>query len=160
MSYSTAHEMKSEWLGSGFCVQSRQRAESLAYKFCCPREMEDIIADGHHSQTALLDFKIGETFWSTIIGKWVACDMNKICIFKTRRDIISIKGLRQSGRNGEKLQSIQQQYVVPLWVNHTMTHMLHGHDTIQAPGRLKKVNLANSTLSDGYTGSISPQPRL
>jgi hypothetical protein len=110
--------------------------------------MKDIIADHRHGRTELLDFKIGDTVWPTIIGEWNALDMSRKCKynFKTRRDIISIKGLRQSHGNGEELQSIQQQYVVPLWVNHAMTHILHGDDTIQAPGRVRKVIGAKPAL--------------
>jgi hypothetical protein len=146
--YSTAHEMEIEWLGGGFCVHPRQLGGSLAYNFSYPKEMKDIIADHRHGRTELLDFKIGDTVWPTIIGEWNALDMSRKCKynFKTRRDIISIKGLRQSHGNGEELQSIQQQYVVPLWVNHAMTHILHGDDTIQAPGRVRKVIGAKPAL--------------
>ncbi|CAN5975597.1 unnamed protein product, partial [Sphagnum jensenii] len=145
--YSTAHEMEIEWLGGGFCVHPRELAGSLAYNFSYPKEMKDIIADHRHGRTELLDLKIGDTVWPTIIGQWDALDMSRKCKynFKTRRDITSIKGLRQSHGNGE-LQSIQQQYVVPLWVNHAMTHILHGDDTIQAPGRVRKVIGAKTAL--------------
>ncbi|KAH8955117.1 hypothetical protein BDL97_08G118100 [Sphagnum fallax] len=146
--YSTAHEMEIEWLGGGFCVHSRELAGSLAYNFSYPKEMKDIIADHRHGRTELLDFKIGDTLWPTIIGEWDALDMSRKCKynFKTRRDITSIMGLRQSHGNREELQSIQQQYVVPLWVNHAMTHILHGDDTIQAPGRVRKVIGAKPAL--------------
>jgi hypothetical protein len=146
--YSTAHEMEIEWLGGGFCVHSRELAGSLAYNFSYPKEMKDIIADHRHGRTELLDFKIGDTLWPTIIGEWDALDMSRKCKynFKTRQDITSIMGLRQSHGNGEELQSIQQQYVVPLWVNHAMTHILHGDDTIQAPGRVRKVIGAKPAL--------------
>ncbi|CAK9236122.1 unnamed protein product [Sphagnum troendelagicum] len=146
--YSTAHEMEIEWLGGGFCVHSRELAGSLAYNFSYPKEMKDIIADHRHGRTELLDLKIGDTVWPTIIGEWDALDMSRKCKynFKTRRDITSIKGLRQSHGSGEELQSIQQQYVVPLWVNHAMTHILHGDDTIQAPGRVRKVIGAKTAL--------------
>ncbi|CAM6033569.1 unnamed protein product [Sphagnum compactum] len=146
--YSTAREMEIEWLGGGFCVHPRQLANSLAYNFSYPKEMKDIIADHHHGRTELLDFKIGDTVWPTIIGEWDALDMSRKCKynFKTRRDITSIKGLRQSHGNGEELQSITQQYVVPLWVNHAMTHILHRDDIIQAPGRVRKVIGAKTAL--------------
>jgi hypothetical protein len=146
--YSTAHEMEIEWLGGGFCVHSRELAGSLAYNFSYPKEMKDIIADHRLGRTELLDLKIGDTVWPTIIGEWDALDMSRKCKynFKTRRDITSIKGLRQSHGNGEELQSIPQQYVIPLWVNHAMTHILHRDDIIQAPGRVRKVIGAKTAL--------------
>ncbi len=158
-SYSTAHEMEIEWLGGGFCVHSRQLAGRLAYNFSYPKEMNDIITNHHVSQMELLDLKIGDTVWPTIIGEWDALDESRKCKynFKTRRDI---NGLRQRRKkriyfipygNGEEHQSIQQQYVVPLWVNHAMTHILHGDDTIQAPGRVRKVIGAKSALHGSPT---------
>jgi hypothetical protein len=146
--YSTAHEMEIECLGGGFCVHSMNLAGSLAYNFSYPKVMKDIIADHHHGRTELLDLKIGDTVWPTIIGEWDALDMSKKCRynFKTRRDITSITGLRQSRGNGEEPQSILQQYEVPLWVNHAMTHILHRDDTIQAPGRVRKVIGAKTAL--------------
>jgi hypothetical protein len=151
--YSTAHEMEIEWLGGGFCVHSRQLAGSLAYNFSYSKEMTDTIADHRLGRTELLDLKIGDTVWPTIIGEWDALNMSRKCKynFKTRRDITSIKGLRQSLGNGEELQSIPQQYVVPLWVNHAMTHILHGDDTIQAPGRVRKVIGAKPALHGPHT---------
>jgi hypothetical protein len=146
--YSTAHEMEIECLGGGFCVHSMQRPGSLAYNFSYPKVMKDIIADHHHGRTELLDLKIGDTVSPTIIGEWDALDMNRKCKynFKTRRDITSIKGLRQSRGNGEEPQSIPQQHVVPLWVNHAMTHILNRDDTIRAPGTVSEVIGAETAL--------------
>jgi hypothetical protein len=161
-SYSTAHEMEIEWLGGGFCVHSRQLAESLAYNFSYPKEMKDIIANHCLGRTELLDLKIGDTVWPTIIGEWDALDESRKCKynFETRRDITSINSLRQGQKkrflyfpygNGKELKSIQQQYVVPLWVNHAMTHILHGDDTIQAHGRVRKVIGAKPALHGSRT---------
>jgi hypothetical protein len=110
--------------------------------------MKDIIADHHLGQRDLLDLKIGDTVRPTIIGEWDALDESRKCKynFETTRDITSIKDLRQSHGSGEELQYIPQQYVVPLWVNHAMTHILHGDDTIQAPGRVRKVIGAKPAL--------------
>jgi hypothetical protein len=140
--------MEIECLGGGFCVHSIQLARSLAYNFSYPEEVEDIIADHRHGRKKLLGLKIGDTVWPTIIGEWDALDMSRKCKynFETRRDITSIKGLRQSRGNGEEPQSIQQQYVVPLWVNHAMTHILHCNDTIHATGRVRKVIGAKPAL--------------
>jgi hypothetical protein len=145
---STAHEMKIKCLDGGFCVHSRELAGSLAYKFSYPKEMKDIIADHRHGQTKLVDLEIGDTFWPTIIGEWDALDMDRKCKynFKTSRDITSIQDLRQSHRNGEELQYIQQRYVVPLWVNHAMTHILHRNETILAPGTVREVIGAETAL--------------
>jgi hypothetical protein len=161
-SYSAAHEMEIEWLGGGFCVHSIQLAESLAYNFCYPKVIKDIIADHHVGRTELLDLKIGDTVWPTIIGEWDALDKSRRCKynFKTTRDITSIEGLRQRQKktffsftrgNGEELQSIQQQYVLPLWVNHAMTHILHRNDTISAPGTVCEVIGAESALHGRHT---------
>jgi hypothetical protein len=146
--YSTAYEMEIECLGGGFCVHSRQLGRSLAYNFSYPKEMKDIIADHHRDPTDLLDYKIGDTVCPTIIGEWDALNMSRTCKynFKTRRDITSIKDLRQSHGNGEELQSIQQQYAVPLWVNHAMTHLSHGDDKIQASGTVREVIGAEAAL--------------
>jgi len=151
--YSTAHEMEIECFGGEFYVHSRQLAGSLAYNFSYPKEVKDIIADHRHGRTKLLEIKIGDTVWPTIIGEWDALDMSRKCKynFKTRRDITSIASLRQSHLNGEELRSIQQQYVVPLWVNHAMTHILHRDDTIQAPGRVRKVIGAKPALHGPHT---------
>jgi hypothetical protein len=149
--YSTAHETEIEVLGDGYYVHSRQRAgRSLAYKFSYPKVMKDIIAD-HHQE--LLDLKIGDTFWPIITGEWDALDMSRKCKynFKTRRDITSIKDLRQSHGNGEEPQYIPQQYVVPLWVNHAMTHILHREDTIHAPGGVRRVIRAETALHGRHT---------
>jgi len=155
--YSTADEKEIECLGGGFWVHPRQLPGSLAYNFSYPKKIKDIIADHRHGRTELLDLKIGDTVWPTIIGEWDALDMSRKCRynFTTRRDITSIKGLRQSHRNGEELQYIQQQYVVPLWVNHAMTHILHRDDTIQAPGRVRKVIGAKPALHGLVHSNIS-----
>ncbi|CAK9277910.1 unnamed protein product [Sphagnum jensenii] len=146
--YSTADEMEIEWLDGGFCVHLIELAQSLDYKFSYPKVMKDIIADHHLGQRDLLDLKIGDTVRPTIIGEWDALDESRKCKynFETTRDITSIKDLRQSHGSGEELQYIPQQYVVPLWVNHAMTHILHGDDTIQAPGRVRKVIGAKPAL--------------
>ncbi len=145
---STAYETEIECLGGGFCVHQRERPGSLAYKFSYLKEIKDIIADHRHGQEQLLDLKIHDTVSPTIIGEWDVLDMSRKCKynFKTTRDITSIEVLRQSRGNGEEPQSIQQQYVVPLWVNHAMTHILHRDDTIQAPGRVRKVIGAKTAL--------------
>ncbi len=151
--YSTAHEMEIEWLGGGFCVHSIELAGSLAYNFSYPKEMKDIIADPRLGRTELLDLKIGDTVSPTIIGVWDALDESRKCKynFETTRDITSIKGLRQSHGNGEELQSILQHYIVPLWVNHAMTHILHRHDIIKATGSVRKVIGAKPALHGART---------
>jgi len=147
-SYSTAQEMENECLGGGFRVHLRQRPRSLAYNFSYPKKIKDIIADHHHGRTELLDFDIGDTVCPTIIGEWDALDKSRKCRynFKTRRDITSIQDLRQSHQNGEELQYIRQQYVVPLWVNHAMTHILHRDDTIKETGTVREVIGAETAL--------------
>jgi hypothetical protein len=151
--YSTAHEKEIECLGGGFWVHPRQLAESLAYNFSYPKEMKDIIADHRVGRTELLDLHIHDTVWPTIIGEWDALDESRKCKynFKTRRDITSIKGLRQSHGSGEELQSIPQHYIVPLWVNHAMTHILHRDDIIKATGSVRKVIGAKPALHGART---------
>jgi hypothetical protein len=146
--YSTAHEREIDVLGGAFRVHLRQYAGNLAYNFSYPKEIKDIIADDRHGRTELLAFEIGDTVCPTIIGEWDALDMSTNCRynFKTRRDITSIQDLRQSRRNGEELQSIQQQYVVPLWVNHAMTHILHRDEIIHAPDTVTEVIGAEAAL--------------
>jgi hypothetical protein len=152
--------MEIECLGGGFCVHSRQLAGSLAYNFSYPKVMKDIIADHRHGRTELLDLKIGDTVWPTIIGEWDALDESRECKynFKTRRDITSIKGLRQSHGNGEELQSIQQLYVTPFWVNHAMTHMLHRDDTIRALYSASNVIGAKTALRVLHGSIIRDKP--
>jgi hypothetical protein len=148
-SYSTAHEMEIERLG-GFGVHPIEGRRSLAYNFSYPKETKDSIANHDLGQRELVDHKIGDTFWPTIKGEWDALDENRKCKynFETTRDITSINGLRQSRKkrpfyftdgNGREPESILQQYVVPLWVNHAMTHILHRNDTIRGRGRVRKV---------------------
>jgi len=145
---STAHEMENECLGGGFRVHRRRRPGSLAYNFSYPKKIKDIIADHRHGRTELLDFDIGDTVCPIIIGEWDVLDMSRKCRynFKTSRDITSIQDLRQSHRNGEELQSIPQQYAVPLWVNHAMTHILHRNERILAPGTVREVIGAETAL--------------
>jgi len=145
---SSAHEMENECLGGGFRVRRRLRAGSLAYNFSYPKKTTDIIADHRHGRTELLDFDIGDTVCPIIIGEWDVLDMSRKCRynFKTSRDITSIQDIRQSHRHGEELQYIQQQYVVPLWVNHAMTHILHRNEKIIAPGTVREVIGAETAL--------------
>jgi hypothetical protein len=138
--YSTADEIGYSFLEAGFHVHLRQLAESLAYNFSYPKKIKDIIADHRNGRTELLDFNIGDTVRPTIIGKWDALDMSSNCRynFETTRDITSIQDLRRRRRN-RKEQYIRQQYVVPLWVNHAMTHILHRDETIHTPGIVREV---------------------
>jgi hypothetical protein len=138
--YSTADEIEYEFLEAGFRVHLWQRAESLAYNFSYPEKIQEIIANHRNGRAKLLEFNIGDTVRPTIIGKWDALDMSSKCRynFKTRRDITSIQDLRRLRRKREE-QYIRQEYVVPLWVNHAMTHILHHDETIQTPGLVREV---------------------
>jgi hypothetical protein len=78
--------------------------------------------------------------------KWDGIEHNKKCnyIFKTQRDIISIEQLRQSHGNGQELECIKQQYELPLWVNHSMTHILHMHEIKEL--RALKINILKHVI--------------
>jgi hypothetical protein len=150
---STAYEMEIECLGGGFCVHERELPESLAYNFSYPKEIKDIIADHRHGRAELLDLKIHDTVSPTIIGEWDVLDMSRKCRynFKTTQDITSIEVLRQPRGNGEEPQSIQQEYVVPLWVNHAMTHILRRDETIVETGTVREVIGAETALHGPHT---------
>ncbi|CAM6024725.1 unnamed protein product [Sphagnum balticum] len=136
-SSSRAHENSVPYVRS-FYVTSKCRQRSLVYNFLYPEEVLAHIADDKQGARELITSEIGGTFEATIIGEWNGLDQSKMCkyIFKTQRDITSIKGLRQSHRKGKKHpQCIQQRYKVPLWVNHAMTHVLRKHEikVLRAP---------------------------
>jgi hypothetical protein len=136
--YSTAHEMEIQYLDGGFFVHLIRLPESLAYNFSYPQNIEDIIANRSNGRRKLLEFNIGDTVRPTIIGKWDVLDMSRDCRynFETKRVITSIQDLRRVNR---KEPDIPQEYVVPLWVNHAMTHILQRDETIQTPGTVMDV---------------------
>ncbi|CAK9234980.1 unnamed protein product [Sphagnum troendelagicum] len=90
--------------------------------------------------------EIGGTFEPTIVGEWDGLDQSRKCnyIFKTQRDIISIKGFRQSHGSGQEPECIKQGYELPLWVNHSMTHILHRHEIKEL--RAPKVNILKHVI--------------
>jgi hypothetical protein len=104
------------------------------------------IADDKKSPRELITSAIGGTFEPTIVGEWDGLDQSRKCnyIFKTQRDIISIQGLRQSNGSGQELECIKQRYELPLWVNHSMTHILHRHEIKEL--RAPKVNILKHVM--------------
>jgi hypothetical protein len=131
-SSSRAHENSVPYVRS-FYVTSKCRQRSLVYNFLYPEEVLAHIADDKQGARELITSEIGGTFEATIIGEWNGLDQSKMCkyIFKTQRDITSIKGLRQSHRKGKKRKCINQQYKLHLWVNHSMTHILQRQKSIE-----------------------------
>ncbi len=64
--------------------------------------------------------------------------------FQDTRDIISIEGLRHSHGSGQEPECIKQWYELPLWVNHSMTHILHRHEIKEL--RAPKVNILKHVM--------------
>ncbi|CAK9236123.1 unnamed protein product [Sphagnum troendelagicum] len=127
---SFAHETLGGTQLSRFHVTSKCRGSSLAYKFLYPIEVQANIADEKQGPRELITSEIGGTFEPTIVDEWDGLDQSKKCsyIFKTERDITSIEGLRQSHGSGEEPECIKHPYELPLWVNHSMKHILHRHE--------------------------------
>ncbi|CAN5957278.1 unnamed protein product [Sphagnum jensenii] len=115
---------------SSFYVTSKCGGSSLVYNFFYLEEVQARIADDKKGPRELITSGIGGTFAPTIVGEWDGLDQSKRCnyIFKTERDIISIEGLRQSRGSGQEPECIKQRYELPLWVNHSMTHISHRHE--------------------------------
>ncbi len=104
------------------------------------------IADDKQGPRELITSEIGGTFKPTIVGEWDGLDQSRKCnsIFKTQRDIISIERLSQSHGNGQEPECFKQGYELPLWVNHSMTHMLHRHEIKEL--RAPKVNILKHVI--------------
>jgi hypothetical protein len=128
---------------SSYYVTSKCRGSSLVYNFLYPQEVKAHIADDTKGPRELITSAIGGTFEPTIVGEWDGLDQSKKCnyIFKTERDITSIEGERQSHGSQQELECIKQRYELPLWVNHSMTHILHRHEIKEL--RAPKVNILN-----------------
>ncbi|CAM6033567.1 unnamed protein product [Sphagnum compactum] len=142
---SFAHEISVPQLSS-FYVTSKCRGSSLVYNFLYPEEVQARIADDKQGPRELITSEIGGTFEPTIVGEWDGLDQSRKCnyIFKTQRDIISIEVLRQSHGSGQEPECIKQQYELPLWVNHSMTHILRRHEIKEL--RAPKVNILKHVI--------------
>ncbi|KAH8955127.1 hypothetical protein BDL97_08G118600 [Sphagnum fallax] len=143
---SFAHETPGGTQLSRFHVTSKCRGSSLVYKFLYPKEVQADIADEKQGPRELITSEIGGTFEPTIVGEWDGLDQSKKCsyIFKTERDITSIEGLRQSHGSGKEPECIKQRYELPLWVNHSMTHILHRCEIKEL--RAPKVNMLKNVI--------------
>jgi len=131
---------------SSFYITSKCRGSSLVYNFLYPEEVQAHIADDKKGPKELITSAIGGTFEPTIVGEWDGLDQSRKCnyIFKTQRDIISIEGLRQSHGSGQEPECNKQRYELPLWVNHSMTHILHRHEIKEL--RAPKVNILKHVI--------------
>jgi hypothetical protein len=143
---SFAHETPGGTQLSRFHVTSKCRGSSLVYKFLYPKEVQADITDEKQGPRELITSEIGGTFEPTIVGEWDGLDQSKKCsyIFKTERDITSIEGLRQSHESGKEPECIKQRYELPLWVNHSMTHILHRREIKEL--RAPKVNMLKNVI--------------
>ncbi len=142
---SFAHEISVRQLSS-YYVTSKCRGSSLVYNFLYPQEVKAHIADDKQGPRELITSEIGGTFEPTVVGEWDGLDQSRKCnyIFKTQRDIISIQGLRRSHGSGQEPECIKQPYELRLWVNHSMTHILHRHEIKEL--RAPKVNILKHVI--------------
>jgi hypothetical protein len=118
----------------GFYVNPAGLEGNLIYNFLHPEDTGELLLKNRkqflHSGTC-------RTFWPTIIGEWDALDMDETCMysFKTERDITSVKDLMKSNDARNIPYYMRQQYQVPLYINHAMTH-IHCYEmtTLQGAG--------------------------
>jgi hypothetical protein len=77
--------------------------------------------------------RIFDTFWPSIETKWNNLNNSEECpyMFTTKRDLIEIQDYYQSNNKDTKFQPLEQRYVLDMFVNHAMTHMIHEHFEIE-----------------------------
>jgi hypothetical protein len=52
-------------------------------------------------------------------------------MFKTKRDLIAIQDHYQSNKKNTQFRHLEQRYVVDMFVNHAMTHVIHEYCEIE-----------------------------
>jgi len=77
--------------------------------------------------------RIFDTFWPSIETKWNNLNNSEECpyMFKTKRDLIAIQDHYQSNKKSTQFCCLEQRYVVDIFVNHAMTHVIHEYCEIE-----------------------------
>jgi hypothetical protein len=119
-----------------FLIQSKAiRESSYDYKFQFAHDVLDYAKQGdfEYRQQFVNKSRIFDTFWPSIETKWNNLNNSEECpyMFKTKRDLIAIQDHYQSNKKNTQFRHLEQRYVVDMFVNHAMTHVIHEYCEIE-----------------------------
>jgi hypothetical protein len=128
-SYANSFEVYNEQVDE-FLIQRKGTTESsYDYKFEFAHNVLDYAKQGdfEYRKQFVNKSRIFDTFWPIIKTKWNNLNDSEECpyMFKTKRNLIAIQDDYQSNKNNTQFRHLEQRYVVDMFVNHVMTHVIH-----------------------------------
>jgi hypothetical protein len=124
------------WQVDEFLLQIKGTLESsYDYKFEFAHNVLDYAKQGDLQcrKQFVNKSRIFDTFRPSIKTEWNHLNNSEECpyMFSTKRDLLEIQDYYQSNKQNTKFQPLEQRYVVDMFVNHAMTHMIHEHFEIE-----------------------------
>jgi Leucine-rich repeat (LRR) protein len=134
-SYANSFEVYNEQVDE-FLIQRKGITESsYDYKFEFAHNVLDYAKQGdfEYRKQFVNKSRIFDTFWPSIETKWNNLNNSEECpyMFKTKRDLIAIQDHYQSNKKNTQFRHLEQRYVVDMFVNHAMTHVIHEYCEIE-----------------------------